>query len=57
MVQKRAKEEEIEDKGSKYHICIPVYMELHIWEQMQYLLSLPLISSSFALFLHPISTE
>ena len=50
MVQKSAKEEEIEDKGSKYRIYIPVYMELHTWEQMQYLLSLPLISSSFAPF-------
>ena len=50
MVQKSAKEEEIKDKGSKYRIYIPVYMELHIWEQMQYLLSLPLISSSFAPF-------
>ena len=50
MVQKSAKEEEIKDKGGKYHIYIPVYMELHIWGQMQYLLSLPLISSSFALF-------
>ena len=50
MVQKSAKEEEIEDKGSKYRIYIPVYMELHIWEQMQYLLTLPLISSSFAPF-------
>ena len=46
MVQKSAKEEEIEDKGSKYRIYIPVYMELYIWEQMQYLLFLPLISSS-----------
>ena len=34
MVQKSAKEEEIKDKGSKYRIYIPVYMELHIWEQM-----------------------
>ena len=57
MVPKSAKKEEIEDKGSKYRIYIPVYMELHIWEQMQYLLSLPLMSSSFALFLHVISTE
>ena len=57
MVQKSAKEEDIKDKGSKYRIYIPVYMELHIWEQMQYLLSLPLISSSFAPFLHLISTE
>ena len=50
MVQKSAEEEEIKYKGSKYRIYIPVYMELHIWEQMQYLLSLPLISSSFAPF-------
>ena len=50
MVQKSAKEEEIKDKGGKYHIYIPVYMELHIWGQMQYLLSLPLISSSFVFF-------
>ena len=26
---KSAKEEEIKDKGSKYRIYIPVYMELH----------------------------
>ena len=57
MVQKSAKEEEIKDKGSKYRIYIPVYMELHNWGQTQYLLSLPLISSSFALFLHLINTE
>ena len=50
MVQKNAKEEDVEDKGGKYYIYIPVYMDLHIWGQMQYLLSLPLISSSFALF-------
>ena len=50
MVQKSAEEEEIKYKGSKYRIYIPVYMELHIWEQMQYLLYLPLISSSFSLF-------
>ena len=42
MVQKSAKEEEIKDKGGKYHIYIPVYMELHIWG--------PMISASFALF-------
>ena len=30
MVQKSAEEKEIEDKGSKYRIYIPVYMELHI---------------------------
>ena len=30
MVQKSAKEEEIKDKVGKYHIYIPVYMELHI---------------------------
>ena len=29
MVQKSAKEEEIKDKGSKYRIYIPVYIELH----------------------------
>ena len=57
MVQKSAKEEEIKDKGSKCRIYIPVYMELHNWGQIQYLLSLPLISSYFALFLHLISTE
>ena len=50
MVQKSAKEEEVKDKGGKYHIYIPVYMDLHIWGQMQYLLSLPLISSSFVFF-------
>ena len=57
MVQKSAKEEEVKDKGSKYRIYTPVYMELHNWGQIKYLLSVPLISSSFALFLHPISTE